>query len=114
MEQTEGQHGQCDLQRHAGWPLWPLATAGLVNLLDSVTITTMKPQPHKTRRVVIGWPLAVGLCVVLAGDARAQGSVEADRAALEALYRAAGGGTAGPTTPTGSAVRRSATGTAWR
>ena len=56
-----------------------------------MTIATVKPQPPKTRRAVMGWPLAVGLCVVLAGDARAQGSMEADRAALEALYRAAGG-----------------------
>ena len=41
-------------------------------------------------RLLAVFALVAGLCA-WTGDARAQGSVESDRAALEALYRAAGG-----------------------
>ncbi len=50
----------------------------------------LKPRSRR-RGGVIGWLLPVGLCSVLTGDAGAQGSLESDRTALEALYRATGG-----------------------
>ena len=47
---------------------------------------TLTSRPGRMR-----WLLAVGLCIVLAGEAGGQGSPETDRAALAALYRATGG-----------------------